>query len=75
MNDMSTPEMLHRCPVNSYTEWDPLEEVIVGRLDGAVMPTHMSPSRTTCPDGRQAYRLVGGRRYPRILTSAAQGGP
>ena len=23
VNDMSTPEMLHRCPVNSYTEWDP----------------------------------------------------
>jgi len=25
-------------PVNSWNEWDPLEEVIVGRLDGAVVP-------------------------------------
>ncbi|MGF6871696.1 hypothetical protein OKW35_001154 [Paraburkholderia sp. MM5477-R1] len=25
-------------PVNSWNEWDPLEEVIVGRLDGAVIP-------------------------------------
>jgi hypothetical protein len=30
------------CPVNSWNEWDPLEEVIVGRLDGAVVPPFMS---------------------------------
>ena len=28
------------CPVNSWNEWDPLEEVIVGRLDGAVVPPY-----------------------------------
>jgi glycine amidinotransferase len=70
---MSTPEMLHRCPVNSYTEWDPLEEVIVGRLDGAVMPTpHVTVTYNVPPMAAKLYRLVGGRRYPRILTSAAQ---
>ena len=26
-------------PVSSYNEWDPLEEVIVGRLEGAVIPS------------------------------------
>jgi hypothetical protein len=26
-------------PVNSHNEWDPLEEVIVGRLEGAVIPS------------------------------------
>ncbi len=26
------------CPVNSHNEWDPLEEVIVGTLDGAMFP-------------------------------------
>ena len=26
------------CPVSSWNEWDPLEEIIVGRLDGAVIP-------------------------------------
>jgi glycine amidinotransferase len=31
------------CPVNSSNEWDPLEEVIVGWLDGAVVPPfHMT---------------------------------
>ena len=26
------------CPVNSWNEWDPLEEVIVGIPDGATIP-------------------------------------
>jgi hypothetical protein len=26
------------CPVNSHNEWDPLEEVIIGTLDGAMFP-------------------------------------
>ena len=26
------------CPVCAYTEWDPLEEVIVGRPEGARVP-------------------------------------
>lgn len=26
-------------PVNSHNEWDPLEEIIVGRLDGATIPS------------------------------------
>ena len=30
------------CPVCSYTEWDPLEEVIVGRAEGARVP-HLRP--------------------------------
>lgn len=28
--------------VNSYNEWDPLEEVIVGSLDNAVFPDRKS---------------------------------
>ena len=27
-------------PVTAWNEWDPLEEVIVGSLDGATIPTH-----------------------------------
>ena len=35
------------CPVNSFNEWDPLEEVIVGRLEGAVLPGyHVSVTAT-----------------------------
>src|SRR5688572_22368486 len=33
-NDVSTSPI----PVSSYNEWDPLEEVIVGSLDGATLP-------------------------------------
>ena len=28
------------CPVRSFNEWDPLEEVIVGSLDYATKPYH-----------------------------------
>lgn len=28
------------CPVNSHNEWDPLEEVIIGKLDGAAFPPY-----------------------------------
>ena len=28
----------HTCPVNSYNEWDTLEEVIVGRVEGSCVP-------------------------------------
>ncbi len=27
------------CPVSSHNEWDPLEEVIIGNVNGAIM-TH-----------------------------------
>ena len=26
------------CPVNAWNEWDPLEEVIVGRPEGSILP-------------------------------------
>lgn len=35
MNEICTPSP---CIVNSHNEWDPLEEVIVGRLENAVHP-------------------------------------
>ena len=28
------------CPVNSHNEWDPLEEAIVGVVDGATFPPY-----------------------------------
>ncbi len=61
------------CPVNSYNEWDPLEEVIVGRLERATMPPyHISVIYDVPRRLAQLVRLVGGRRYPRILTRPAQ---
>ena len=36
--------------VNSYTEWDPLEEVIVGRVDGARLPQPSVSKRAVVPE-------------------------
>lgn len=38
---VSSPAKNSRSPVCSYNEWDPLEEVIVGRVEGATVP-HLS---------------------------------
>jgi glycine amidinotransferase len=59
--------------VRSFNEWDPLEEVIVGSLEGAVMPpSHITVTRTIPPLPAQLYRLFGGHRYPRIMVDAAR---
>jgi glycine amidinotransferase len=71
-----TPELNSvqtRCPVNSFNSWDPLEEVIVGRLEGArIPPAHPSVTFNIPPAGARLMRFVAGRRYPRALLSRAQ---
>ncbi|MFI2619282.1 amidinotransferase [Streptomyces sp. NPDC018584] len=60
-------------PVNSHNEWDPLEEVIVGRLDGATIPS--SHPVVACNIPSWAARLQGlaaGFEYPRRLIEPAQ---
>ncbi len=42
---------LARPLVRSHNEWDPLEEVIVGRVDGAMVPSWTTIERTTVPPG------------------------
>jgi glycine amidinotransferase len=67
--DRDTPA----CPVNSWNEWDPLEEVIVGRLEGATIPSsHVVVTYDVPTALGRVYPVVGGRRYPRLLTSPAQ---
>src|SRR5215469_7390944 len=61
------------CPVNSWNEWDPLEEVIVGRVDGAVVPPfHVSVTYNVPHPGHWLHRLTAGRRYPRWMLRRAQ---
>lgn len=60
-------------PVCSHTEWDPLEEIIVGRLEGATIPSDHEV--VTCNVPTWAGRLQGlaaGFRYPRLLVEKAQ---
>jgi hypothetical protein len=62
----------------SYNEWDPLEEVLVGMVDGAMVPSWHTIYRATVPPIRrrnlddlirqlQEYRLP----YPKRLVRAA----
>lgn len=62
-----------KSPVNSHNEWDPLEEVVVGRLEGAVMPPNQPGLRRSIPPTLgMLLPLIGGWPYPPFLTRAAQ---
>lgn len=59
--------------VNSYTEWDPLEEVVVGRLATGVFPSWQDTMADTMPeDSWQVFRDQGGRPMPRAHLEAAE---
>ena len=48
-------------PVNSHNEWDPLEEVIVGRLEGATIPSDHPVVTCNIPGmAARAQSLVAG---------------
>ncbi|MEM7201450.1 MAG: amidinotransferase [Planctomycetota bacterium] len=63
--------------VNSWNEWDPLEEVIVGVLDGAVaLAWDVALEAVTATEhldrSRQYHMAHGGSRIAQIYLSAAQ---
>jgi glycine amidinotransferase len=63
-------------PVNSYNEWDPLEEVIVGVVDEAIFPSWNTINEVTVPPGEwDAIETIigeGGISYPPELIAAAK---
>lgn len=60
-------------PVNSHNEWDPLEEIIVGRLDGATIPSgHPVVTCNIPPWAARLQGLAAGFKYPRMLIEPAQ---
>lgn len=62
-----------RPPVWSHNEWDPLEEVIVGRLDGAVIPSaHPVVVCNVPPRAGWLQKLASGFKYPRVMVEPAQ---
>jgi len=62
----------HSVPVNCYNEWDPLEEIIVGRLEGACVPSLSSEVKACLPGPKYAFFLErGGARYPLEYTKKA----
>ncbi|MDH6224075.1 MULTISPECIES: amidinotransferase [Streptomyces] len=60
-------------PVNSHNEWDPLEEIVVGRLDGATIPSrHPVVACNIPPWAARLQGLAAGVRYPRALVERAR---
>jgi glycine amidinotransferase len=58
--------------VCSYNEWDPLEEVIVGVVDGAAVPEwHVTLQATMPGDQEGFYREYAGRPFPKETVAAA----
>lgn len=60
-------------PVRSYTEWDPLEEVVVGRLADGVFPTWQpSMAATIPPSSWPLFKELGGTPLPAEGLTAAE---
>lgn len=56
------------CIVNSHTEWDPLEEVIVGRVDDATIPEwHVSGKAVWPAKHWNMFKNQAGESFPREL--------
>ncbi|RSM81603.1 amidinotransferase [Kibdelosporangium aridum] len=59
-------------PVSSYTEWDPLEEVIVGIVDGACFPGwHVALPAALPGNQHETFRRMAGRPFPAEQIAAA----
>lgn len=68
-----TPAELPVAPVSSHNEWDPLEEVVVGRLEGATIPSrHPVVACNIPPWAARLQGLAAGFRYPGFLVEQAQ---
>lgn len=59
--------------VNTYNEWDPLEEVIVGILDGASVPEwHIQLEATMPKKFWEFYKKDGGKPFPKEQIEAGK---
>jgi glycine amidinotransferase len=57
----------------SYTEWDPLEEIVVGRLEGATIPSkHVAVTFNMPKMAAKLYPFFAGRKYPQWMVRQAQ---
>jgi glycine amidinotransferase len=67
------PETASPSPVCSYNEWDLLEEVIVGRLEGATIPSnHITVTFNLPRAAGKLYGLAAGWRFPVWMKGRAQ---
>jgi glycine amidinotransferase len=71
---ISTPVIAPRpgIPVWSCNEWDPLEEVVVGVVDGAVVPKWDSAVKAITPSHAEwFFKKYGGKSFPRKMIERA----
>jgi glycine amidinotransferase len=60
-------------PVCAHNEWDPLEEVVVGRLEGATVPTDHAVIRCNIPgNAARVFGMFSGVTYPQWFARKAQ---
>ncbi|CAK4525304.1 unnamed protein product [Aphanomyces euteiches] len=60
------------CVVNSHNEWDPLEEVIVGRIEGSTIPEWHVAGKAVWPSRYwDMYKTKAGQPFPKDLMEAA----
>ncbi|RKH58468.1 amidinotransferase [Corallococcus aberystwythensis] len=70
---MTASAPVNPCPVNSFNEWDPLEEVIVGVVDGAqVPPSHIALKATLPSDQLEFFQKQAGKPFPPERIAAAK---
>jgi len=59
--------------VNVYNEWDPLEEIIVGTLEGATIPEwHVQLESTMPKKWWNLYKNKGGKPFPKDLIAEGE---
>ncbi|MGB6042417.1 MAG: hypothetical protein WBF93_04585 [Pirellulales bacterium] len=59
--------------VNSHNEWDPLEEIIVGRVEGGAVPPWHSTIESCAPEQSwELLRALAGQPAPAVLVQGAQ---
>ena len=75
----SKPNPLHLdvlpkdCPVSSYNEWDPLKEVIVGRVEGACVPEFSIEVKANSYEKNWPFfQKYGGKSFPQDFVEKAQ---
>ena len=58
--------------VNAFNEWDPLEEIIVGRVDGARIPRPTGPHALDVPRGAPTSPQIPSGRHQRIIDETVE---
>lgn len=62
------------CPVNAWNEWDPLEEIVVGIVEDALIPPWETITPAVVHDRTQwpFIKAEGGRRWPAEMLRKAE---